>query len=77
MNGPLRVFIEWDERAGVWYVSNSNVPGLATEAVTVDELLTKLRAMVPELLALNMPQDFDFDTPHALQITTSEYLHCA
>lgn len=44
---------EWDPEAEVWYVSESNVPGLVTEASTIDELLRKLKVMVPEMLELN------------------------
>ena len=43
----------WDAKAGVWYVADSNVPGLATEAETVEGLADKLRVMVPELLEEN------------------------
>lgn len=44
---------EWDAEAGVWYVDDTNVPGLCTEAETADELFRKLDVMVPELVALN------------------------
>ena len=37
----------------MWYVASSNVPGLATEAKTIDELSKKLSVMVPELIELN------------------------
>jgi predicted RNase H-like HicB family nuclease len=43
----------WDEEARVWYVADSNVPGLATGADTLDELLGKLQTLIPELLELN------------------------
>lgn len=44
---------EWDADAGVWYVADTNVPGLCTEAETADELFRKLDSMVPELVGLN------------------------
>jgi predicted RNase H-like HicB family nuclease len=44
---------EWDAEAEVWFVSESNVPGLVTGAATLPELLTKLQAMIPELIELN------------------------
>ena len=37
----------------MWYVSESNVPGLATEAATLEAMESKLLRMVPELLELN------------------------
>ncbi|HEY5598868.1 MAG TPA: DUF1902 domain-containing protein [Kiloniellales bacterium] len=43
----------WDREAGVWYVSESDVPGLVAEAATPQDLMTKLVALVPELVALN------------------------
>ncbi len=43
----------FDTEAGVWYVSESDVPGLATEADNFDDLCKKILVMVPELLELN------------------------
>ncbi len=44
------VFAVWDEEAKVWAATSDDVPGLASEAETVELLLTKLRVMIPELL---------------------------
>lgn len=43
----------WDPTAGVWVATSDDVPGLATEAETLEALLGKLRTIVPELLELN------------------------
>jgi len=43
----------WDEEGGVWYVADSDVPGLATGADSLDELVHKLEDLIPELLELN------------------------
>ena len=43
----------WDEEAKVWVTTSDDVPGLATEAETVELLLGKLRVMIPELLELS------------------------
>jgi predicted RNase H-like HicB family nuclease len=43
----------WDDEAKVWVAASDDVPGLATEAETVEALLDKLRAMIPELLELS------------------------
>jgi hypothetical protein len=40
----------WDEEARVWVASCEALPGLVTEAETVEILLSKLRVMIPELL---------------------------
>lgn len=45
--------IEWDDEACVWYVADSDVPGLATEASSVDAMMAKLDVMIPELLDEN------------------------
>ena len=44
---------EWDGEASVWVASSDDVPGLATEADTLEALVDKLRVMVPEMLELN------------------------
>jgi len=47
------VLVDWDAEARVWYVTESNVPGLVTEAPTLDAMLQKLEVMVPEMLEEN------------------------
>ena len=49
------VTCEWDDEARVWYVADSDVPGLATEAATLEQLEAKLATMIPELVELNVP----------------------
>jgi predicted RNase H-like HicB family nuclease len=43
----------WDPEASVWVAESDDVPGLVTEADTVEQLVAKLRVMVPELLEAN------------------------
>ncbi len=50
---PLYVHAEWDAEARVWFATSNDVPGLATEADTVEALVAKLETMIPELLAAN------------------------
>ena len=47
------VFATWDEKAKVWAATSDDVPGLATEAESVELLRSKLRVMIPELLELS------------------------
>lgn len=49
----LVVRAEWDEEAKVWFVVESDIPGLAAEGATAEELEAKLSVIVPELAALN------------------------
>jgi predicted RNase H-like HicB family nuclease len=43
----------WDDEARVWVAQSDDVPGLITEADTLEGLNVKLRSLVPELLELN------------------------
>ena len=53
MHTPYFIRAEWDPEAAVWVATSSDVPGLATEADTLEALAAKLRLLVPELLLLN------------------------
>ena len=53
MNKLLYVHAQWDDEARVWVASSDDVPGLATEAETTEELIEKLKVMIPELLDEN------------------------
>lgn len=53
MTMVLFIRAEWDDEAGVWVATSDDVPGLATEADTLEALSAKLDAMVPELLDAN------------------------
>lgn len=44
---------EWDDEAKVWVATSDDVPGLATEAETMEELSKKLEVMIRELLTEN------------------------
>jgi predicted RNase H-like HicB family nuclease len=43
----------WDREAGVWVASSKDVPGLITEADTSEQLIKKLKTLIPELLQAN------------------------
>ena len=50
---PLIVRATWDDEAEVWVAISDDVPGLATEAESLDALVAKLKIMIPELLDAN------------------------
>ena len=43
----------WDPVALVWVATSDDLPGLVTEAATVEALAAKLPALVSDLLELN------------------------
>ena len=64
MNKPLYVHADWDAEAEVWVATSTDVPGLATEAESVEVLMAKLEVMIPELLEANgiqAPGDVSFE----------------
>jgi predicted RNase H-like HicB family nuclease len=40
----------WDDEAKVWVATSDDVPGLVTEARTLDALVERVHAVAPELL---------------------------
>jgi hypothetical protein len=63
MAKPYLVNADWDSQAKVWVASSNDVPGLVTEALSLEALDAKLKIMVPELLELNdcLPQGSAID----------------
>ena len=53
--GPKQITVnaEWDPEAKVWVATSDDVPGLITEADTIEALAEKLSVMIPELLEAN------------------------
>lgn len=64
MKQPYYVHAQWDDKAKVWVAVSDDVAGLATEAATCEELVQKLKSLIPELLAANgqlPPQPIAFE----------------
>jgi predicted RNase H-like HicB family nuclease len=59
---PYFIRAEWDDEALVWVATSDDVPGLATEAETMEGLIEKLKVMVPDLLEAN-GQVIDHEVP--------------
>ena len=53
MNHTFFAEISRDDEAGVWYVSDTDFPGLVAEAASERDLVRRIRALVPELYELN------------------------
>ena len=52
------VHATWDAEASVWVAQSDDVPGLITESPTIEDLIVKLKLLIPELLEANgvLPQ---------------------
>jgi predicted RNase H-like HicB family nuclease len=53
MNRTYEVEAHWDSEAGVWVAESEDIPGLVTEAESLNDLVEKIRLLVPELFELN------------------------
>lgn len=49
----FHVQADWDAEAGVWVATSNDVPGLTTEAETIEALTSRLRTMIPDILKAN------------------------
>ena len=47
MTHPYHATLSWDGEAEVWYVSDTDFPGLVAEAPTQKELVDKIHLLVP------------------------------
>lgn len=50
MEAVLTVQVMHGDEAAVWVATSDDVPGLVTEAPTLERLAAKVRIMIPELL---------------------------
>ena len=74
MNKPLEVHAVWDDEAQVWVATSEDVPGLATEAASFNDLMAKLKVLIPELLDENGYGDGE-DIPFRLLSECSAIAH--
>lgn len=61
MNRRVVVRCAWDDEADVWFVQESDVPGLVTEADTLEALRRKLPGMIQDLLEVETAMDIEVD----------------
>ena len=66
MKQTFKILANWDDEAAVWIAESDDVPGLVTEADTVDGLIAKLKVMIPELLEANGTLMDDEEIPFTL-----------
>ncbi len=51
----------WDEEAEVWFVNESDIPGLVTEAPSLEALRRKLPGMIQDLLDVEATTEIEVD----------------
>jgi hypothetical protein len=53
----------WDHEVSVWYVEDSDIPGLATESETLEGLKQRVRDILPDLLdgLSDVPEEIETD----------------
>jgi hypothetical protein len=73
MKKGFTVTATWDAEAGV-FTSQSDIPGLAVEAETFEELVELVRALAPDVIATNLPSA---PRPYILNIETRRELAVA
>lgn len=74
MKQHYRIKLCWDDEAHVWYVAESDVPGLSMEAPTQAAMLKKLKVLVPELLEENNVAVSSRDVPLELLYARREVI---
>jgi predicted RNase H-like HicB family nuclease len=53
----------WDPEAGVWVAESEDVPGLVTEAETIEALEVKLPGLIQDLLGEDEGEGYDIEIP--------------
>lgn len=64
----------WDAEASVWVAESKHVPGLITEAPTMEALVESLKVLIPELLDANGYQDGE-ELPFTVHSEVSAVTH--
>ena len=52
-HASIVVRAEWDNEAGVWVTSSTDIDGLSVEAATIEVLNAKVLAAIADLIELN------------------------
>jgi Domain of unknown function (DUF1902) len=53
LQGAFTVNVAWDAEAKVWYIAESDFPGLVAEASSLEGIIEKIHTLLPELAELN------------------------
>lgn len=77
MHNKIQVKAFWDSDARVWVAESDDVPGLITEAETMEKLIDKLHILIPELLQENEMLSTELrEIPFDLHSERKETVYC-
>ena len=77
MDNKIQVKAFWDSEARVWVAESDDVPGLVTEADTMEQLIDKLHILIPELLQENEMLNVERrEIPFDVYSERKETVHC-
>jgi len=71
----VEVTASFDEEAGVWFVADCSIPGLVTEAATLDALFEKVALMAVDLLDLGEDAAPQYVPVHLLAQRDARVVH--
>lgn len=74
MRRTITVKASFDPEANVWFVEESDVPGLSAEADTLESLAAKLPAMVADLFDENGVDDAHADSAPPIELIAHQYI---
>jgi hypothetical protein len=59
----LQVHLAKDEESGIWYIAQSDIPGLRLEAESSQALIQKVQDVAPEMIELNVREILSAKAP--------------
>lgn len=57
----FRIDAQWDKDAEIWVATSRDVPGLVIQARTDDEVVRKLRLVIPSLADTGLDREDEFE----------------
>ena len=52
-NAIMTIFVSWDQESNMFNAWSDDIPGLATEAEGINDVIARVRDIAPELIELN------------------------
>jgi predicted RNase H-like HicB family nuclease len=57
----VKIEVQRDDEAGVWWASSTTDRGIITEAETIEALRERLKLLVPDMLEIDEPVQIDIE----------------